>query len=71
MEMVQRQDEEILADSEIAAWTHINLLAVARLLLIQGMLEKKIDCALKAVSCGAIVLRKRCLWIGWFWEIIL
>ena len=41
MEMVQRRDEEILTGSKIAAWTHINPLAVTRILLIQGMLEKK------------------------------
>jgi hypothetical protein len=66
MEMVRWQDEEILADSKIAAWTHINPLAVVRLFLIQGMLGKKVDRALKAVSRGAIMRRQRCLQIDWF-----
>ena len=70
MEMVHWRDEEILADSKIAAWTHINPLAVARLFLVQGMLEKKVDFALKAVSREAIVRQQRCLRIDWFWEII-
>ena len=38
MEMVQRRDEEILTDSVIAAWHHIDPLAVARLRLVKRML---------------------------------
>ena len=71
MEMVQRQDKEILMDFEMATWTHIDLLVVARLLVVQGMLEEEFNRMFEAVSRGAIVLRQRCLWIGWFGEVIL
>ena len=70
MEMVHRRDEEILADSKIAAWTHVNPLAVTRLFLVQGMLEKNVHHVLKAVSHGATVRRQSCFRIGWFWEVI-
>ena len=55
-------------DPTIDAWTHVNPLVVARLFLIQGMLEKKIDHALEASSHGGIVRRQSYLWIDWFWE---
>ncbi len=71
MEMIQRGDKEILTDSVIAAWHHIDPLAVARLLLIQGKLDEELNCALKAVRRGAIVLRQRCLRISWFGEVVL
>ena len=71
MEMVQRRDEEILTDSVIDAWHHIYPLAVARLLLIQGVLDEELDRALEAVRRGAIVLRQCCLPIGWFGEVVL
>jgi hypothetical protein len=58
-------------DSVIAAWHHIDPLAVARLLLVQGMLEKELNRVLKAVCRGAIVLRRRFLRIGWFREVVL
>ncbi len=51
MEMVQRRDKEILTDSVIAAWHHIDPLAVARLLLIQGVLDEELDRALEVVRC--------------------
>ena len=57
-------------DPKIAAWTHVDPLAVVRLFLVQGMLEKKVDHALEASSSGAIVRQQSYLWINWFWEII-
>ncbi len=58
-------------DSPIAAWHHIDPLVAARLLLIQGVLDEELDRVLEAVRHGAIVLRQRCLRIGWFGEVVL
>ena len=71
MELVQWQDEEILTDSVIVTWTHIDPLVVTRLLFVEGMLEEELNRAFEAVSRGAIVLWQCCLRIGWFGEVIL
>ena len=70
MEVIQRRDEEVLTDSEIATWHHIDPLAVARLRLVKRMLQKELDGALKAVRRRAIVLRRNALRVDRFWKVI-
>ena len=70
MEMIQRRDKEVLADPVIAAWHHVDPLAVARLRLVKRVLKEELDGALKALRRGAIVLRRDALRIGRFWEMI-
>ena len=70
MDVIQRRDKEVLTDSVIAAWHHVDPLAVARLRLVKRMLLKELDGALKAVRRRAIVLRRNVLRVGRFWEVV-
>ena len=57
MEMIHWQDHEVLTDPVVAAWTHVDPLAILWLLLVQSVPEKKVDHMLKVSRHDAIVLR--------------
>ncbi len=67
--MIHWQGHEVLADPVVAAWTHVDPLAVSRLFLVQGVIEKKVDHTLGVSSRGAIMLWQSYLWIDWLREV--
>ncbi len=69
MEMIHWQGHEVLADPVVAAWTHVDPLAVSRLFLVQGVLEKKVNQRLEVSSRGTIMLWQSYLRIDWLREV--
>ena len=67
--MIHWQGHEVLADPVVAAWTHVDPLAVSRLFLVQGVLEKKVNQTLEVSSRGAIMLWQSYLRTDWLQEV--
>ena len=67
--MVHRRRQQILVDTVIAARRHVDILAIAGLLLLQMALDEFVHCAIEVLGRRAIVLRPNFLGLDWLREV--